>query len=99
MFVFVFAELLLWMIFPVFSRYCLSVKRVGRNVPFKLGPFMVFLLVNLGGLLNLFCLVMFYHAQHAVLEFRIIMFLLAAGFIVRMCLGLTVSIFDQAGRR
>lgn len=99
MFIFVIFELLLWMVFQLFARYCVSVKRVGRNIPFKIGPFMIWLLVNLGGLLNLICLCMFHRAQRGMLEFRVIMFVLAAGFIVRVCLGLTVSVLDQYRRR
>ena len=98
MIVFSVFELLIWMSFSLFARYCASVKRVSRNIPFKIGPFIIWLLVVLGGLLNLICLCIFYHAQRGTLGFRIIMFILAGGFIVRMCLGLTVSVFYKGGR-
>lgn len=99
MFIFVIFDLLLWIVFQLFARYCVSVKRVGRNIPFKIGPFMIWLLVNLGGLLNLICFCMFHRTQRGMLGFRVIMFLLAAGFLVRMSLGLTVSALDQYRRR
>ncbi len=96
---FIIVELLLWMIFPLFVRYCLTVKRTGCHIPFKLGPFLVWLLGILGALINIMAFVVIHNSQHDTMEFRLVMFVLSAGFIVRLCMGLTASVLYKGDKK
>ena len=95
MFVFIILEIILWIIFPVFARYCMAVKKPGCNLPFKFVPFLVFAIATIGAIVNLVSFVVLYRAKNGILAYKVIMFVLSAGFIVRMCLGLTMSVEDK----
>ena len=86
-------EMGLWIIFAFFVRYCLTAKRLGGHVPFKVVPFSIFTLGTVGAIANLISFIVLYHSTKDTLAYKVFMFVLSAGFLVRMCLGLTVSEF------
>ena len=74
---------------PLFVRSCVIGRKITGNEAFTLGQATMFAIGVACPLVCLISLLWFHRSSYGTLQFNVTMFLLASGFMTRVCLGVT----------